>query len=69
MIVAITAELRGGVKSSERFLKGPGDYIDSCLKRLSGDNQMVIAILTGQGFLGVEDAGKGNPLADNSNRK
>jgi hypothetical protein len=21
-----------------RFLKGPGDYIDSCLKRLSGDN-------------------------------
>jgi hypothetical protein len=31
-------DLRGGVKSSERLLKTSGDYIDSCLKRLSGDN-------------------------------
>ena len=28
-------ELRGGVKPSERFLKRPGDYINSCLKLLS----------------------------------
>ena len=33
-------QLRGGIESSERLLKGPGDDIDSRPKRLSGDNRI-----------------------------